>query len=159
MNKERSPFTQSPFLLLIRPLLVHVPHLADYLEVGRRANLQFARLIPLKPSIPNLFRVLANSHLSKTLPWTVTDRRTSPRIRRDFMLNGMSDRLADQGGLAPVFKPFQLPSFPSGLKAPPFEICGKQELFLGPLFKRLFKRLLKVFLCMTSDSDVPRINP
>ena len=94
--RKKKTFTERPFRFA-HPLLVSVLHLANYLKGWKRVNLQFARLIPLKPSIPNLFRVLASSHLSKTLPWTATERRRSPRIRRAFMLTEKPDLQADQG--------------------------------------------------------------
>lgn len=58
-RNKRSPLIQSLFLIT-HPLAI--PHSAKYLHVWR-VNLQVARLTPLKPSIPSLFRVLASSHL------------------------------------------------------------------------------------------------
>lgn len=44
LQQRKSPFSQSP-LLIIHPLLV--PHLVNSLEGERRVNSQFARLTPL----------------------------------------------------------------------------------------------------------------
>ena len=103
--RKKKTFTQRHFLF-VHPLLVSVPHLANYLKGWKRVNLQFARLIPLKLSIPNLFRALASSHLSKTLPWTATEKRRSPRIRRAFMLTEKPDLQADPGELALLLTSF-----------------------------------------------------
>ena len=150
LQQRKSPFSQSP-LLIIHPLLV--PHLVNSLEGERRVNLQFARLIPLKLSIPNLFRLLASSHLSKTLPWTATERKRNPRIMRAFMLTEKSNVQTDQGELDLLFNIFSLPSYLTGLVAPPSESCGKQKELFGP-------HTCKVFLLIFEEiySDIVRIN-
>ena len=124
LQQRKSPFTQSP-LLIIHPLLV--PHLVNCLEGERRVNLEFTRLTPLQPSSPSSFRVLTSSHLSKTLPWTATERR-SPRVIRVFMLPEKPDVQTDQGELDLLFNIFSLPSYVTGLAAPPSETRGKRKV-------------------------------
>ena len=150
LQQRKNPFTQSP-LLIIHPLLV--PHLVNCLEGERRVNLQFARLTPLQPSSPSFFRVLASSHLSKTLPWTVTERKRNPRIMRAFMLTEKSNVQTDQGEPDLLFNIFSLPSYLTGLVAPPSETCGKQKELFGP-------HTCKVFLLIFEEiySDIVRIN-
>ena len=125
LQQRKSPFTQSPLLIIHPPL---VPHLVNCLEGERRVNLQFARLTPLQPSSPSSFRVLASSHLSNTLPWTATERRRSPRIMRVFMLPEKPDVQTDQGELDLLFNIFSLASYLTGLVAPPSETCGKWKV-------------------------------
>ena len=60
---------------------------------------------------------------------------------------------ADQGELVLVFSIFSLPFYLTGLEAPPFETCGKQEMLIGPL-------TLNFFFLMSEEghSDVLRTN-
>ena len=146
LQQRKSPFSQSP-LLIIHPLLV--PHLVNSLEGERRVNSQFARLTPLQPSSPSFFSVLASSHLSKTLPWTATERKRNPRITRAFMLTEKSNVQTDQGELDLLFNIFSLPSYLTGLVAPHSETRGKQKEFIGPLTETLF------FLCLKRDILIP----
>ena len=69
------------------------------------------------------------------------------------MLTEKPDLQPDQGELVLVFNIFSLPSFLTGLEAPLFETCGKQEMFIGPL-------TLNFFFLMSEEghSDVLRTN-
>ena len=52
---------------------------------------------------------------------------------RAFMLPEKSDLQTDQGELDLLFNIFSLPSYLTGLVAPPCETRGKQKQFIGPL--------------------------
>ena len=69
------------------------------------------------------------------------------------MLTEKPDLQPDQGELVLVFNIFSLPSYLTGLEAPLFETCGKQEMFIGPL-------TLNFFFLMSEEghSDVLRTN-
>ena len=54
------------------------------------------------------------------------------------MLTEKPDLQPDQGELVLVFNIFSLPSYLTGLEAPLFETCGKQEMFIGPLTLNFF---------------------
>jgi len=69
------------------------------------------------------------------------------------MLTEKSNVQTDQGELDLLFNIFSLPSYLTGLVAPPSESCGKQKELFGP-------HTCKVFLLIFEEiySDIVRIN-